>query len=340
MEAMPLVSIITPVYKSEEFIKESILSIMNQTYKNIELICINDCTPDNSFEICKELSQQYSNIKLCENEKNMGQEVTRNRGIDEASGKYILFFDSDDILDPQTVEKLVEAAEAENSNVVFFTYSRIINGIEKPVVLEGIPEGNIPTEEFSKLIYDILYIGDLSCIGTKLYKTEFINENGIRFDKKYKYNEDGAFFINTLFKTDYICVVNEPYYKYIIRTEGSTMTSYRKDMFVSVSKTRELIKKLFLLNGCWSDSSKKIEYFREMLALMLNSLINEEKFGTAKSFKETCVKIREYIDFDEMYECLVKSGKLTTVQKIILSMIQMKKWVVVRMLVKVYLIMK
>ena len=52
--------------------------------------------------------------------------------------------------------------------------------------------------------------------------------------------------------------------------------------------------------------SKKIEYFREMLALMLNSLINEEKFGTAKSFKETCVKIREYIDFDEMYEYIQK----------------------------------
>jgi len=334
MKTDVLVSIIMPVYKSEEFIRNSVLSIMNQTYSDIELICINDGTPDNAFEICKELSAEYSNIKLYENEKNMGQEFTRNRGMEKAEGKYMLFFDSDDILAPETIENLVTVAENENENIVLFSYSRIINGKDNPVLLNGVPEGKLTTEQFVDMIFTKLEIGDLSCIGTKMYRTEFVRANDIWFDKKYKYNEDGAFFLHALLATENIYVINQPYYKYIIRTSDSTMSSYRPKMFTSVVNTRELIKKLFQIYGEWNDENRKVAYYQELLALMLNSLINEVKFGNSKTFREACEAVRDYPEFDEMLSCLYKSGKLSKIRKIILPMIKKKLWGAVRLLVK------
>ena len=93
---MNKVSIIMPIYNVEKYIKQSLDSVVNQTLKDIEIICVNDCTPDKSFEIVKEYAVRDSRFVLIENETNQGQGVARNRALDIATGEYIMFLDPDD----------------------------------------------------------------------------------------------------------------------------------------------------------------------------------------------------------------------------------------------------
>lgn len=104
----PKVSIITPLYRAENFIKATIESVQRQTYRNYEHIIVDDCSPDNSYAVAKLLANKDSRIILMRNEQNTRVAFTRNRGIDVASGDYILFLDSDDILTDDALEILID----------------------------------------------------------------------------------------------------------------------------------------------------------------------------------------------------------------------------------------
>lgn len=107
------VSIVIPVYKVEKYIERCLWSVFNQTYANIECIIVNDCTPDGSFNIAKELVESYQgsiDFKFVEHEKNKGLSEARNTGIKMATGHYYFFLDSDDAIPPTSIEKLVETA--------------------------------------------------------------------------------------------------------------------------------------------------------------------------------------------------------------------------------------
>lgn len=107
------VSIVIPVYKVEKYIERCLRSVFNQTYMSIECIIVNDCTPDNSFIIAKELVESYQgsiDFKFVEHEKNKGLSEARNTGVKMATGHYYFFLDSDDAIPPTSIEKLVETA--------------------------------------------------------------------------------------------------------------------------------------------------------------------------------------------------------------------------------------
>lgn len=119
MEA--LVSIITPNYNCEKFIKKTVESVLNQTYKNWELLIIDDCSEDKSREIIQEFIKKESRIKLIKMDNNSGAALCRNKGIELAKGKYIAFLDSDDIWTNLKLEKQIDFMEKNN---VDFTYSQ------------------------------------------------------------------------------------------------------------------------------------------------------------------------------------------------------------------------
>ena len=108
-----------PVYNSEKYIKKSIQSIKNQTLKEIELICIDDCSTDNSLKVIKDFQEKDERIKRLNNKQNKGPGESRNRGIEKAKGEFILFVDSDDWLEKEACEILYKKAKEENSDVVY-----------------------------------------------------------------------------------------------------------------------------------------------------------------------------------------------------------------------------
>lgn len=122
---MKLVSIITPVYNAEEYLEETIQSVLNQTYENWELILVDDHSKDNSYKICEEYSKKDKRIKVYKQKTNLGVANTRNRGIDEARGEYICLLDADDIWDKEKLEKQVKFMEKQQCEFSFTGYEFI-----------------------------------------------------------------------------------------------------------------------------------------------------------------------------------------------------------------------
>ncbi|MCT7492530.1 glycosyltransferase family 2 protein [Aliarcobacter cryaerophilus] len=120
-----LVSIITPSYKSEKFISQTIESVLGQTYQNWEIIIVDDVSPDNSNKIIEEYSKKDSRIKLIKLEKNSGAAVARNIAIEESKGRYIAFLDADDIWKPEKLEKQIEFMRKNNYAFTYTAYEKI-----------------------------------------------------------------------------------------------------------------------------------------------------------------------------------------------------------------------
>ena len=125
------ISIIIPVYNTEKYLKKCLDSIINQTLKSLEIICIDDCSTDNSLNILKEYQLKDKRIKIIEQKENKGQGVARNLGLNIAEGEYIGFIDSDDWVDLNFFEKLYFAAKKYNSDVALAANVRIGNGRTK-----------------------------------------------------------------------------------------------------------------------------------------------------------------------------------------------------------------
>lgn len=116
------ISIITPTYNSQNFIKETVNSVINQTYKNWELIVIDDASNDNTIKIVNQFIKTNPNICLLQNKQNSGAAITRNRGIEAAKGDLIAFLDADDLWKPEKLEKQVAFMSANDCDVCFSSY--------------------------------------------------------------------------------------------------------------------------------------------------------------------------------------------------------------------------
>lgn len=121
----PLVSVITPIYNSQNFIEQTIQSVINQTYSNWELWLIDDCSSDASLNIVASYVSKYSNIKLLKNQINSGAAISRNKGISQAKGDYIAFLDADDLWKPNKLEVQVAFMQANNCDVCYTSYEQI-----------------------------------------------------------------------------------------------------------------------------------------------------------------------------------------------------------------------
>ena len=116
---MPKISVIIPVYNTENYLKECLNSVINQTFKDIEIICVNDGSTDNSLSILEEYARTDSRIKII-NQKNQGVSSSRNNGIKSARGEYIMFLDSDDLYKPDLCEKVVEKIDSQSPDIVMW----------------------------------------------------------------------------------------------------------------------------------------------------------------------------------------------------------------------------
>lgn len=183
MNNLPLVSVIMPVYNSEKYLNEAIQSILNQTYENIELIIIDDCSTDFSKEIIKNINSEK--INFIKNEKNMGVSFTRNLGFKLAKGKYIALMDADDISLPTRIKMQVEFLE---KNKEFGLVSGHFESFKKYLYLEK--------KSIRKVILNSEYIKanllftNSVCGGCAMIRKDIILNNDIYFDTSLIMAED------------------------------------------------------------------------------------------------------------------------------------------------------
>ena len=231
------ISVIVPIYNVEKYLRRCLDSIINQTYKNLEIILVNDGSKDNSFEICKEYKNKDKRIVLID-QKNAGLSAARNSGIDIATGDYIGFVDSDDVLSTKMYEFLLKSIKESNSDISLCLFKSFNNNIEFDNNYNNIVLGK--DGAIKELLID-RKIASHAC--DKLYKKELFN--GIRFPKGKKY-EDIPVIYKLFLKANNISFVDTELYGYFIREDsitGKYNIETNKDFIEAVNKRYdELIK--------------------------------------------------------------------------------------------------
>lgn len=215
------ISVIVPVYKVEKYLKKCVDSIINQTYKNLEIILVDDGSPDSCGRICDEYAERDSRIKVIHKE-NGGLSSARNAGLDIASGDYIAFVDSDDRIAPDAYENLISALGERVDSIANFMYERERESGETfPSVVPHTKDDIISSEAYVGEL--MMHVGDVSAC-TKLFPREVIA--GTRFAVGIL-NEDLLFMLEIATKIKEIVFVGKVGYYYFVR-EGSTSSGYGK----------------------------------------------------------------------------------------------------------------
>lgn len=220
MEKKSLVSIIIPVYNVEKFVKKSILSAMNQTYQNLEIVVVNDGSTDNSDKICHELEKEDNRVKVYD-KKNGGVSSARNFGIKHATGEYIMFLDGDDILTINAVEGLLEIIQKEKADICIgkgITVSETANIYSEPILQNKYIKVFNAEDAIANALYEIDF--SLSC-HKKLYKRDTFKNISFPIGKTF---EDLATIYKVFLNSNKIVYVNFYMYYYILRA-GSIVSS-------------------------------------------------------------------------------------------------------------------
>lgn len=224
MEYKYKVSVIVPIYNVEQYLRRAIDSLLAQTLKEIEIILVDDGSPDNCSKIIDEYAEQYKNI-IAIHKKNGGPSDTRNYGLEIAKGKYVGFIDADDYSSPEMFKQMYQQIE-KGFDLAICNYKEIFVGGYKREVFVDLPEhGN------RSIIADSIINGSLGgYVWNKLFKNSIINEHKIRFPLETPLGEDTVFCCEYISAMHSFSVVNKCLYHYI-RNDSSICAKYHKQQF-------------------------------------------------------------------------------------------------------------
>ena len=229
-----LISIIVPVYNTEKYLEKCICSIISQTYKNIEIIIVNDGSTDNSKRICEKYEKKDNRIKLI-NKENGGQGSAKNIGIDYATGNYIGFVDSDDYIDEDMYETLYNLCVKNDADISMVAFNKVIDGkVMKTMDFGG---ETIVFDKFNAMKELLLDREIKSYNWNKLYKKELFE--GIEFSEKLKY-EDIDINVKLFEKINKFTYKKIPKYYYVQRNNSIVNCKSYDNLkdYVTVTKQR------------------------------------------------------------------------------------------------------
>jgi glycosyltransferase involved in cell wall biosynthesis len=278
-----LVSVIIPVYNTEKYLRQCLDSVRSQTLQNIEIICINDGSTDNSLIILEEYQKTDARIKIL-NKKNQGVSKARNAGLEIAQGKYIGYIDSDDTIEPNFFQKLFETAEKYQAESVYSKLSQDQNFDQFPELIQR-------EDILKKLLPQFLKEDKFNSVCNKIFLNKIIKEDKIVFPEDIKNGEDAQFNIEFLVKAERISFLD--YCGYIYReVEGSaTRDILNRDY---LERAVEVYKKdwKLILNDCIPDNDilnlKKVRFVNNIISLVYIY----GNAGNGLSLKERFLKLR------------------------------------------------
>lgn len=235
------VSVIIPVYKAEKLLGKCLDSVLNQTLKEIEVICVNDKSPDNCGKILENYAKKDKRIIVINHKENKGACAARNTGLNIAKGEYIRFCDDDDTMNPRACEISYKKAKAENADILYddMPYNKVINGP----------------------IYQELKV----YVWSGVYKTEFLNRNNLRFYELIRqYGEDHAFNLMCTPKAKKIVCIREKLYNHYRENPDNTnhdpkqKPEFPKRLRLAVEKIREIWSK----EGYFNSNDAKVAFLK------------------------------------------------------------------------------
>ncbi len=274
----PLITVIVPVYNVEGYLNRCVESIANQSYRNLEIILVDDGSRDGCPGLCDNWGKSDSRIKVI-HKKNGGVSSARNAGLDIACGEYIAFVDADDYISPNMLEKLVNGATLNNCDISICRVSS---------------DGSAPNEQAKVYENDVLslYLSDSLCrpsVFAKLYSRQVIQD--LRFDTSIKIGEDYIFNFYAFKNAHRVVVLEERLYYYELR-ENSAVHTLNKEMLDRWKNTKSVLE-----SGLLTDKQYSVllcKYSGELFCIAREVLKTKNKALINSHFGEITDEIKKY----------------------------------------------
>ena len=265
------ISVVIPVFNTEKYLKKCIDSIINQTIKDIEVICVNDCSTDNSLEILKNFAKKDTRIKIIDLKENKGVSNARNLGIDSAQGEYIYLIDSDDWLDKDYLEQMLNKIRETNSDIII--NANFVNEYEDKTK-KAYSNFKFLTENFETLDSKIVQKFFPPAIWTRLYKRDFLKKYNLNFPMVKGGAEDiyFAYACDLIQEKSYI--FKGPYHHYYQRQTSAMHSKERGFHYIESFK----LLYTFLNDNNIDLNDIKLFYVESLI------IDSEDKFNFVKSY--------------------------------------------------------
>ena len=299
---MKKVSVIVPVHNVELYLDKCIQSIINQTYKNLEIILVNDASIDNSLLICQKYAKQDNRIIVVNNNSCKGVSATKNCGLNIASGDYACFFDSDDYVELDFIEKLYH--NIGNNDICIAGYitdeynykNELISSKTITLNIDKI-DNSFPLNNYGKLFALCMSLCN------KMYNLNLINKYNLRFNERVSFGEDGLFNADFFFLTNNLSFLNYAGYHYARRNNHSLSTKFYDDYLILKTNALKRRYELLLywgLDKVKCDEFKYNSYFNIVWSELSN--IKKRKYST----KDRNNKIYQIISNQEIIDNVKK----------------------------------
>ena len=249
---MKRLSIIIPVYNAREWVAETLESLVTQTYDDVEIICVDDGSRDDSISIIRQYQEKYENIRLIE-QKNAGVCAARNAGIEAASGEYIAFIDADDLAEKEMYERMIAQLEEEKSDIIFCEFVRFFSDGHKQYAVETsfpkLLENPQDIELFlqstkSRTDGETLYTQDIhGACWRSIYKKEIIDAHHVRFHTDLRFAEDQIFVLEYLEHCQKLSYTDKPYMWYRGWTKEEGYRGFYSNHLVLVGYQQEIVRR-------------------------------------------------------------------------------------------------
>lgn len=336
-----LVTVVLPIYNVEKYLDRCIESVVRQTYSNIEILLIDDGSNDNCPQMCDEWAKKDSRIKVIHKE-NQGLGMARNTGIDNASGEYICFFDSDDFIAPETVEEAYNRGIKDNADIVSFgiyfvdEHGNISESFVSPMgnavysdneILDFyLPELTAPDPKGSGK--RMFYMSSWSM----LYSMKLINKSGWRFVSEREIVSEDVYSLLCLFKNvKRVSVISKAFY-YYCKNESSLSRKYREDRFEKIKHFYLEAKSLCCKLGYSDEILHRVS--KPYLAFTITAM--KQETVAPRSKRENKKKLKTMINDEILQEVLQanKRDKVSTNRKILFFAIRNKMYNLCYLLLK------
>lgn len=256
-----MISVIVPIYNVEDYLEECLRSIVSQTYTDLEILCVDDCTLDNSINIVRKFILADPRIRLITHKENRGLGGARNTGIREARGEYIMFIDSDDMVEPTMMEKMERAmrehkVDAAVCGISLVSGSQVVDHSSGFHVLKPTSSRMFHLNGHKERLTDIW-----PSAWNKIYRTALVREFACVFPERLLY-EDHFFFYSYFTHIPSFYFVNEELYRYRVARQGSitsTPSGREKEVFTVLNSLEPIFSEQFDKDH-WHSSFAKIAF--------------------------------------------------------------------------------
>lgn len=337
-----MISVIVPVYNAEKYIKKCIDSILQQTYKNLEIILVDDASQDKSMEICLEYQNRHSNIYVQRMKNNSGQVSAYMKGIEMSRGEWIGFVDSDDWIEPDMYERLVQSQQKHKTDIaccgIYMDFPA--HSITEPSQIKKYDNLVLSNEEIRDEFLELRKSGNkinevyklYRC--TKIYRRDIVENNLKYLQKNIRVFEDNNFVIPCMLDAKAISYVGKPLYHYV-RRANSTMGSFNDEILQSNKSFLDNLKRIYL--------EKQVQHIFDSDAFITTAFSLNGILQSASSWKKKAQQLHQLRKDIESYELSLsqcKSFGASYKLAIMIQMLKKKRYFEIRVLGWIYRRMK